>query len=119
MSRNTTESLLYRLTLPFRRRHVYKLDGGPPWVIARTPQEARERALDDDRAPRDFTRVEQMPDDAPFTMLYSDPFDDDPVEVEECDYGCEGYHNHVTMKCRDWARYGFGIDGPVAWEFEG
>ena len=105
------------------KRHVYSLNAGPPWVIAASAEEAHAILCDGDARGEsvDIGFVSQMPDDEPFTMFYSDPFEDEPVLADEepCGYYCEDFHNHTEMTCADWAECGWGFDGPVIWEFEG
>lgn len=91
-------------------RHLFKSDGGPPWVSAVDESHAR-RLLKAEGY--DQPRIlQQIPDDEAFTMLFEDaPEGLEPDNVCECEakdieqFGCEceASDNGVTMPASFWA----------------
>jgi hypothetical protein len=94
--------------------HLWKCDGGAPWAIATTAEEARRLILQSEYAQsiNADTTIEQVPDDEQFAMAFEDrpedlaahfdcPHDRDE-EFGECVEDCGEGLGGVTMTVAEW-----------------
>jgi len=100
-------------------RHIYAHEGGAPWIVARSADEAAKlygEIEGDSKAGRTFI---QIPDDEPFPMCFEDDIpkgltgdcECPPKDIEEDNYcmNC-GDRNQVTLTAGEWAN----MKGPGA-----
>lgn len=107
---------------------MFRCDGGPPWVIASSPDEVRKLLANDDRGADIAASVSiaQMPDDELFGITY----DDVPEELTaDCDHAVDDVHGEcvedcgepqdtVHLKVSEWCALGDKYRDRVIWEFE-